>query len=317
MRKLTTEEFIEKANQVHSNLYKYNKTKYINSRTKVIITCPIHGDFEQLANAHLQGQKCPKCMNCYRLNTLDFIEKSNKVHNNKYDYSNVIYVNMKSKVKIICPIHGEFNQVPVSHLNGCGCPKCANKHRNDWHKKSTEQFIEQAIKIHSNKYSYSKVDYKKSSDKVCIICPDHGEFWQTPHNHLSGQGCPKCQLKSQTKLYEKLKESFPDKEILFEVGNNIVPWIKNQRFDIYFPKYNIAIEYNGIQHYIPVAYFGGQLKFDEQQIYDRLKYLKCKENNYILFEIKYNYTEDDYNNLVININNIVNNYEIQNLEQRT
>ena len=95
-----------------------------------------------------------------------------------------------------------------------------------------EEFIEKARYIHGNKYDYSKVNYVNSSTKVCIICHEkdrnnieHGEFWQIANNHLSKLGCPKCKLKSQTKLYEKLKESFSNEEILFEVGRDIVPWL--------------------------------------------------------------------------------------------
>ena len=59
-------------------------------------------------------------------------------------------------------------------------------------KKTLDEVIKLFIKRHNNKYDYSKVEYVNSSTKVCIICPEHGEFWQTPHKHLSGQGCPKC-----------------------------------------------------------------------------------------------------------------------------
>ena len=162
---------------------------------------------------------------------------------------------------------------------------------------------------YNEKYDYSKVNYTYGYKKVCIICPEHGEFWQKANDHISGKkGCPKCRLKSQTKLYEKLKESFINEKIMFEVGNSTIGWINGQRFDIYFPKYNIAIEYNGIQHYVPVEHFGGELKFQDQLEYDKLKRQKCKENNCTLFEVKYDYTKRDYQKLVENIQNIINNY---------
>ena len=94
--------------------------------------------------------------------------------------------------------------------------------------------------------------------------------------------------------------------ILFEVDNSIVPWLESQRFDIYFPKYNIAIEYNGQQHYIPIDIFGGELSLDDTKKRDELKRQKCKENNCTLFEVKYNYTENDYLNLKNNIYAIIN-----------
>ena len=120
--------------------------------------------------------------------TEQFIEQAKKVHDDKYDYSKVEYMNTNIKVCIICPEHGEFWQRPADHLLGHGCPSCKKKNS----LKLTEQFIEQARKIHGDKYDYSKVDYKGSFTKVCIICPEHGEFWQTPRNHLNGHGCPKC-----------------------------------------------------------------------------------------------------------------------------
>lgn len=126
--------------------------------------------------------------------------------------------------------------------------------------------------------------------------------------HIQGEGCPSCQLKSQSNLYNKLKEQFPKENIIFEAGRDIINWIGLQRFDIYFPKYNIAVEYNGEQHYIPIEYFGGKLGLTNTQKRDELKRKKCKENNCTLFEIKYDYTEQDYNNLVFNINNIIKEY---------
>lgn len=117
----------------------------------------------------------------------------------------------------------------------------------------------------------------------------------------------KCKLINQTKLFNKLQNIFPNEKIMFEVSNKIVPWLKQQRFDIYFPEYNIAVEYNGKQHYIPVKCFGGTLGFLKQKKLDSLKRQKCKENNCTLFEVKYNYTEKDFNNLINSINKIIQN----------
>lgn len=305
-KKLTTETFIEKAREVHGDRYDYSRVNYINSTTPVKIICLEHGEFEQRPAKHLSGQNCPKCSKHYRRNTEEFIKEASILHNNKYDYSKVNFVDTHTKVCIVCPIHGEFWQTPHMHLGKKqGCPKCGGTS-----KLTTEEFIQKAKEIHGNKYDYSKVNYISNSDKVCIICPEHGEFWQKANDHISGKkGCPKCRLKSQTKFYEKLKESFSNEEILFEVGNSTIDWINGQRFDIYFPKYNIAVEYNGVQHYMPVKHFGGELKFQSQLEYDELKRQKCKENNCTLFEVKYDYAEEDYQKLVENIQNIINNYD--------
>ena len=126
------------------------------------------------------------------MNTEEFINKANKVHNGKYDYSKVEYVNAKTKICIICPEHGEFWQTPNNHLSGKGCALCANENKLHLYNKSNDKFISEAQMIHNGKYDYSKVEYVNAKTKICIICPEHGEFWQTPHNHLQGQGCPKC-----------------------------------------------------------------------------------------------------------------------------
>ena len=116
-----------------------------------------------------------------------FIEKAEKIHDNKYDYSKVEYINCDTKICIICSEHGEFWQTPYKHVNKKqGCPKCMGRGL------SINEFIQQANKIHNNKYDYSKVDFKKKNDKIIIICPEHGEFYQQVSVHLQGCGCPKC-----------------------------------------------------------------------------------------------------------------------------
>jgi hypothetical protein len=122
---MNTSEFIDKANLVHNKKYTYLYTSYINSRTKIIITCPTHGNFEQGAREHLRGQGCIKCSRQYRETNFNlFVDKANKIHNNKYNYNQVLYVNKRTKISIICPIHGEFTQTPDIHLDNHGCPKC-------------------------------------------------------------------------------------------------------------------------------------------------------------------------------------------------
>ena len=124
-----TEDFVKKAKIVHGDMYDYSKTNYIKSSEKVKIICPTHGEFLQTPNAHLSGRGCKLCGRERTKNSLDdMIKKANKIHNNKYDYSLVVYKNMDTKVKIICPIHGIFEQSLGSHINSKQeCPKCASK----------------------------------------------------------------------------------------------------------------------------------------------------------------------------------------------
>lgn len=207
--------FIEKAIKIHQNKYNYSKINYINNRIKICIICPIHGEFYQTPANHLQGCGCPKCVKNVKFTNENFIEKANKVHQNKYDYSKVIYENSRAKVCIICPKHGEFWQTPYNHLHGHGCPKCGkeNLSKKLSQKKSgmEETFMDKANKIHQNKYDYSKVKYINSKEKICIICPIHGSFWQIPNDHLSGKGCPKCAKIRLSLLRTSNNEKFKQK----------------------------------------------------------------------------------------------------------
>lgn len=153
-------------------------------------------------------------------------------------------------------------------------------------KKTTEQFILESKNIFGDKYDYSKVEYKNYKEKVCIICPKHGEFWQTPSHHISGRGCIKCKMS----LYEKTVKKTLDKlhiDYKFEVGNKTLKWIKNLRLDFFIPILNIAIEVQGEQHYKPVNMFGGYESFEKTIKRDKLKKSICEENGVKLYYIKY------------------------------
>ena len=126
-----------------------------------------------------------------KVTTKDFIARAQKVHGNKYDYSKAHYINAKTKLTIICPIHGPFQQDPSNHLAGKGCPICAGNKPN-----TTQTFIDKAKKVHGNKYDYSQVHFTKNNQKVKIICPKHGPFWQEANSHLQGHGCPQCKAEA-------------------------------------------------------------------------------------------------------------------------
>lgn len=132
MFRSNTEKFIEKAKLVHGDYYDYSNVEYINSGANVIITCPVHGDFEQIPSNHLRGAGCIDCgfektKNSLTSNTEEFIEKAKLLHDDYYDYSNVMYINSKERIIITCPDHGDFEQIPNNHLQGAGCLKCINK----------------------------------------------------------------------------------------------------------------------------------------------------------------------------------------------
>lgn len=306
MKKLTTKEWIDKVQTIHDGKYNYDKVKYINAKTKVIITCPIHGDFEQTPDKHQQGRGCPKCAikykaNFLKSNTQEFIQKAIKIHGSRYDYSKVNYVKASEKVEIICPIHGSFYQRPNDHLSGYGCIKCANDKMHYERVKNIDTFIEESNIIHNNKYDYSKINYYNAHTKVCIICPKHGEFWQTPASHLKGSGCPICkESKGEQKVRKYLNLHNINYIDQYEINiDKNINFSGKAYLDFYLPDYNIAIEYNGIQHYIPIKYFGGELKFNEYQI-PRDDFIKnyCEKHNIKLIILKYT---DDIENILSTI----------------
>lgn len=125
-------------------------------------------------------------------NTKSFIEKAKLVHGDTYDYSKVDYKRAIEKILIICDKHGEFLQLPSSHLQGCGCKECGLNVIKINRQINQEDFIKKANKCHNNKYDYKLAIYKTSNKKVGIICPDHGLFKQEANAHLQGNGCPDC-----------------------------------------------------------------------------------------------------------------------------
>ena len=206
-RKKSYDSFVKESVKKHGDKYDYSKVEYINTDTKVCIICPEHGEFWQTPYKHISGNGCPKCHGGVLYTIDDFVQKAIQIHNNKYDYSKVNYVNSQTKVCIICPEHGEFWQTPGSHIKGVGCPKCYGKN------KTTEEIVQNFISIHGSKYNYSEVYYTGIFNKIKIICPEHGEFMQTPHSHLHGHGCPKCFYNREQSINTKCRENFAEKSI--------------------------------------------------------------------------------------------------------
>lgn len=200
MERSNTDLFLAKLKQSTNwnNDYDYSEVDYINSKIKIKITCNEHGIFEQTPNKILGGRGCPNCRKNIKLTTETFIIKANKVHNNKYDYSLVNYINSTKKIKIVCNEHGIFEQTPAAHISGQGCRKCSDRNNGDRSKKTKEIFIEEAKLKHGNTYDYSKVDYQGTTTKVKIICLLHGVFEQIPIDHIKGRGCSKCSGKNLT-----------------------------------------------------------------------------------------------------------------------
>lgn len=250
-----TQTFIKKSSIVHNNKYDYSKVKYVNNSTLINIICPEHGEFCQLPSNHLKGEGCYECGRV-RTNTKRIIpikvqlEKCKEVHNNFYDYS-LVTENTKAmdKIKIICPIHGVFEQILNNHLRGEGCYKCGRDKTQEKQRTPQEEFINRCSEIHNNRYDYSITKYEGLSSNIKYICPDHGIIEQSARNHLISKcGCPKC------------SKSHGEKAIISYLDKNSIKYISEfpieidtsinesgyAYIDFYLPDYNIAIEFNGI-----------------------------------------------------------------------
>lgn len=244
--------FIEKAERIHGNKYDYSKVKYIDSKTKVCIICPEHGEFWQIPSAHVRGHSCPKCANAKRgrktVTTDSLIAKLKIVHNNRYSYEKVVYVNADTKICITCPIHGDFYMLPYLHLNGQICPKCNNRNL------TQEDILYRFKKTHGDRYDYSKVYFTKTKEKVCIICPEHGEFWQTPQKHIKGQGCPKCGIERRLKEQVLTNETYIQRANKVHGGKYGYDWL---HFNSLHDKVNIKCPIHGYFEQIAYDHLNG------------------------------------------------------------
>lgn len=289
-QKLNTpfEEFVKKAREIHGNKYQYSEKSYINRKNKLKILCPVHGWFEQTGNDHLSGHGCPtcgriKCDSNRRLDIMELIKKFNEIHHGKYDYSLVEYKKKQAKIKIICPIHGEFMQTAENHLNGCGCPKCALIESGLSRRMTFEEFCKRASERHSNKYTYFNSENFSIQDKIKISCPEHGIFYQTGVSHLAGNGCPKCN--SCSSLKEISLRKIIEELICEDVCNNNRKILEGFELDILIESLKTAVEFNGI-------YWHNELFVDSN--YHLFKTIKCNSKGYNLFH----FFEDEFDNKI-------------------
>lgn len=287
VERYTKDVFVRRAKSVYGNRYDFTDTVVDGCFDLVQIRCRTHGVFSIRANTFLAGRsKCPEC----RKEELarNFIERANKKHKGKYDYSLVRYKSSDRKVCIVCSHHGRFYQTPKTHVFGAGCPSCWKQRR----RKATEDFIREARRIHGNQYCYDESRYDGINKKVSIICREHGEFWQLAQNHLVGQGCPKCKeckgeelvawvLKEMGEKYERQKvfKGCHDKRIL--------------PFDFWIPKRKMLIEFDGVQHFYPTSFSKNKTVeyrkrcFRIVKKHDAIRDRFAKESGYKLIRIPY------------------------------
>ena len=284
--------FINNANRVHNNIYNYDKVNYINAKTNIIIGCPKHGYFNQRPDNHLSGKGCSKCgldklSLIFKKKPEVFFLKSSEIHNNKYNYSKVVYIDDGTKVEIICPLHGSFLQTPNKHLLGRGCPKCkSGKFILTNLEKYSKLFPDRANVVHNSKYNYVNTKYVNSKTSIEIICPVHGTFSQAPSNHLSGKGCPKC---NQSHGERKIEAFLIHKKLKYESQKKFDDCrnITNLSFDFWIEDRNLLIEFDGMQHFKPLGYMGGDDKLKYTIKCDMIKDEYCKIKGINLIRISY------------------------------
>lgn len=240
-----------------------------------------------------------------KLTSEEFIIRAINIHNNKYDYSKTIFDGMFSKVIIICPIHGEYQQIAHNHLIGHGCSSCKADKIGDIKRSNGEEFKQKAIAIYGNNNDYSKIVYIDSQTKVCVTCliDGHGDFWVTPNNHLKGRGCPAC----KSSKGELAIKSILDKHNIKYIQEYIIP---NQKYrfyyDFYLPELNILIEFHGIQHYkyIPHFHRNEEDYFLARRIVDDIKITMANVLKYKFLVFNYKelekLTNEQFENLVLN-----------------
>ena len=225
-RKSSTTDFLVKVKAKHP-LLDFSEATYENVKTKVKVVCPTHGLFYMSPNKLLGGQGCPSCRGSRISKQLTkpfslFMQEAEQTHDGRYTYEPSTYLNASTKMAIRCSNHGLFYQTPDAHLRGASCPKCAIEITKTKLRKTTTQFIEDAVKLHGTIYDYSKVNYVSNNTNVLIGCKYHGVFLQTPSNHLAGKGCKQCTVKWSATPYPTLlyyvKITTPTGELYYKVG---------------------------------------------------------------------------------------------------
>ncbi len=302
--------FLERVKAKFGDLYDYRETKYGNRNTKVRLICREHGAFYRFPHELYRGCGCPKCGNArkgrWHDDTMSFVKKVRDKFGEcqGIDLSLVEYKDRLTKVEIVCERHGHVRRSPRQILSSkFVCPECGREHarqannrkRIEAEKRRTikpssgthrevrdlESFVRKAKEIHGDKYDYSQVQYVDTQTKVAIICPKHGVFYMKPNKHTSWRksGCPVC---NESRLENTISVMLEKKGIPYVREKNFT-WLGRMRLDFYLPKHRIAIECQGVQHYRPVARFGGTKGYEITKRRDAEKRMRLAQHKIKLF----------------------------------
>lgn len=318
-RRKALEQFVSEARKTHGERYGYSHVVYEGIDKPVTIECFAHGNFDQAPWNHASGQGCAQCgrislEETQRKPLSDFIGQARIAHGDRYDYSLVKYKNSKSPVTIICRTHGQFSQAPKLHVcSGHGCPECGKMRAGRRQiEKSAAAFLGKARGMHGDRYDYTLVEYKNSHSPITIICSIHGQFPQSPNNHLSGKGCPECGRLGRSIGEQRVSEVLSKHNIEFEKEKRF-PSCRNQLslpFDFFLHTYGALVEYDGEQHSAPIDYFGGEDEFALRQLRDQIKTDWAERNGFLLIRIPHT-VKDIESYLLDRLPNIVPSHPVQ------
>ena len=281
-KKMPLQEYINKVSKIHNNFYDYSLVEFENIHDIIKIICPVHGIIEMKASNHLHNKsKCKYCVNNnLKSNTVDFIKKSKKIHGEKYDYSLVEYIDNKTDIKLI--YDGDvYKQNPKSHLKGMNINITSIVNIT-----IEEKLLKVFNYIHNKKYKYTEFKYSGFDTIIDIICPIHGLFKQKINLHLNGSGCQICKTSKGELEIQKILDNKNIKYITQHKFDDCKNKYKLP-FDFYLPELNMCIEYDGLQHYETIKYWGGDKKLKDTQLRDKIKTEYCINNNIQLIRIRY------------------------------
>lgn len=279
-RALTRDSFIEKANSIFNGKYSYEKVNYVDYKTEVTITCPIHGDFKQRPSNHLKGHGCPHCAKNGVRPTLEAFRA--RFSDKMINLSEFEYKRATDAGKCLCERCGNvWYTTPMSLMKGSGCPRCAKERRVMKRTSNIDEFIRKFQEKHGINYDFSEAKYVNAITKIAVICPSHGKFFMTPNDLLSGHGCPIC---SSSRLESEVRKILSENNIDFEEQKRF-EWLRLKKplsLDFYLPKQNIAIECQGIQHYKAIERFGGEEELVKIKNRDLIKKELCEKQGITL-----------------------------------